>query len=194
MIIANTLSDDTTLSSTVANNAQIEALNWLADAFWNVPSSDLLERFNADAFVHAGYNAQLVDGLRNAIESMDEAALHDAAVDHTMMFALGTENAPLPYESVYSGSDRQLMKPERDEVYALYQRYGYVPMSDDVQEPEDHVSHELRFLAYLLESGNEDVIQDFLADHANRWIPLFAQEVNDQADTAFYKSISQLML
>ena len=86
------------------------------------------------------------------------------------------------------------MKSIRDDVFALYQQYRFAPLSDDVQEPEDHISHELRFLAYLLESGKDDAIEGFLTDHARRWMPLFAQEVYDQADTELYKAIGKLML
>lgn len=194
MSIAKALNDSEASSSTVANDSRVESLNWLADAFWNVPSSDLLHRFSADAFAEAGFDARDVEALNRIVESMDVSELHDAAIDHTTMFALGSPKAPLPYESVYSGSDRQLMKPERDVVYALYQEHGFVPLSDEAQEPEDHISHELRFLAYLLQAGNEDVFNAFLNDHINRWIPLFAQEVNEQSDTAFYKSVSKLMI
>lgn len=188
MIVANASSAEE------AKAAQIESLTWLAEAFWNVPTADLLDRFNAEAFIGAGYCAADVDGLRQTIEEMDETALHDAAVDHTSLFALSTDQAPLPYESVYSGSDRQLMKPERDQVFALYQQHGFVPVSDDTQEPEDHISHELRFLAHLLETDNDAAINVFLAEHTNRWFPLFAQEVKDQANTPFYKAITELML
>ena len=194
MILANALTEDSPAVSTVAKDAQVRVLNWLADAFWNVPSSDLLSRFSADDFIMAGYEPSQVNALRDAIDGMDENDIHDAAVDHTMMFSLGSDNAPLPYESVYTGSNRQLMKPVRDDVFALYQKHGYIPLSDDTQEPEDHVSHELRFLASVLENEDNEAVSSFLDDHAHRWMPVFAKVVHDQAATGFYKTISTLMI
>ena len=78
-------------------------------------------------------------------------------------------------------------------VREFYQRH-------DVQAPDwramsdDHITHELQFVALLLERGEEREAARFLKQHLMAWLPDFAQRVGQRAETPFYAALAALTL
>lgn len=166
-------------------------LEWLADAFWNVPTVELIEE---GAALFAG---------GTALEDVD---LRKAAVEYTGLICSCVEGSPFPYESVYSDGSRLLMRPVRDEVLAFYVDNGFTPNGGEGNEPEDHVSTELRFMAHLLRreasllkcdasqaAEISKVRVSFKQAHLDKWVPVFCDEVIAKADAGFMRDVSELL-
>lgn len=78
-------------------------------------------------------------------------------------------------------------------VRAFYRRHG-VQVPDWRARADDHISHELDFVALLLERGNEREAARFLKTHLLAWLPDFARRVAQRAATPFYAALAALTL
>lgn len=97
------------------------------------------------------------------------------------------------------------MQQERDEVLKEYRQAGLV-RSKDFKEPEDHIAIELEFMAYLCRKASESFQtedmaisleylrkqKDFLEKHLLVWVPSFCKDLEQAAESGFYKGIAQL--
>lgn len=167
---------------------------WLADLLWNVPTRQLIDRYDQRSFEEAGVPNEVAKRLSDSMAAMDDAAIHEAAIDYTGLFASYREEAPHPYESVYSTPDRMAMMPVRDEVVGIYADANYQPLKTEDREPEDHVSHELRFCGWLLDQGKPEECRAFVDDHLSKWIPRFASEVRSQAALPLYPAATEALV
>lgn len=132
----------------------------------------------------------------------------ELAVDYANLF-LGIKyireksGIPHPSESVYMSG--YMFQNERDQVLNMYLEAGIVK-SPDFKEPEDHVSLELYFMAYLCRKALEFIKKEnfkeslkfinmqkkFFSDHLVRWVPKLADDVIKYAETDFYKAIGRI--
>ncbi len=184
--------------------AQASSLRWLARAFWNVPDQAWLDAFDGEELRAAGVSTDIAGRLADAISSAGEGFLRDAAVDYTSLFASSDLAAPHPYESIYFGRARQMMQGCRDDVLLCYQAAGFDSASaepSEANEPEDHLSYELCFLAYLLDFAvyaenveERDLYLDeagrFAEEHLGVWLASFVFEVSEQAGTELYRAVA----
>lgn len=173
-------------------------LRWLADAYWNVPGPALLD----------GFDPALAEGLADGSElasavgaARAERELRDLAVDYTGLFASTREAAPAPYESYFADGTATVMGEARDRVAERYAIEGYVPERGESNEPEDHLSSELRFAAFLLERSAEGgpdsdrlaaAARTFAREHLAPWLPAFRDRVALFADTGFYRAVAKV--
>lgn len=192
--------------------ASCRLLTWLADAFWDVPSAWLASEFpDGEAGLLASRLASMAQATACVEELFhaDEDALRAARVEYTALFCSTDDGAPFPYESVYHTQERLLMRPSRDDVVACYEAAGYRPAQGDGNEPEDHLSIQLRFLAALtaVEGGIADarvaladmsseearrMREDFAAEHVRSWLPRFSEEVEARARSPLYPALTAL--
>ncbi len=98
-----------------------------------------------------------------------------------------------PFESVWRDEDHLILQGPTFEVREFYQRYHY-PTVDWRAMPDDHLVHELRFLAHLLDNGAQEAAADFLDRHLLQWLPDFAARVAQRADTATYAALALLTM
>lgn len=98
-----------------------------------------------------------------------------------------------PYESVWRDEDHLMMQAPTFAVREFYQRHG-VQVQDWRHRPDDHLSHELNFVAFLLERGQARDAARFLAEHLMTWLPDFAERVGQRAQTPFYAALALLTL
>lgn len=98
------------------------------------------------------------------------------------------------------------MQGARDEVRELYRAGGYAAGQED-GEPEDHLSNELRFLAFLYDrarlaqEAGRDAERDgalseasaFKEGHLDRWVPFFCDRASATAESDFYRNILVLL-
>ena len=190
---------------------QAEGNRWLSRLFWNVPTAELLNAYGdvLEAWGDCDDLEPLVCRLGNELADIlnAEDGLRRLSIDYTGLFCSTRDGAPFPYESVYEDGERLLMRPVRDEVLAAYVDNGYQPMASDGNEPEDHLSLELDFIAWLMdaEASAEDVGDDaraaalhavreaFAAKHPAKWAPSFAKEVEEQAELPVYPAAAALV-
>lgn len=124
--------------------------------------------------------------LARALDPLDAEAI---AADNTRLFLGPADPVPV-WESVWTTEERLLYAPCEAEVHACYAASGFAPPR--ANEPADHLSLELAFLAALLSRGEQDAAQAFLAAHLGRWAAPCLDEIARRAATNFYRAIPPL--
>lgn len=144
-----------------------------------------------------------------------EGEFADAAVARRELEAeyirlfIAAEHVPCPpYESVWVDRTDEygfgLMFGEAtDRVSAAYLEAGMEP-EPDYHDAPDHVAMEMEFLAHLCSVAGgalqdeddtafiaaERCYRDFVRDHPGKWVGGFAEEVQRQANCAFYRALA----
>lgn len=125
--------------------------------------------------------------LARALDPLDAEAI---AADNTRLFLGPADPVPV-WESVWTTEEHLLYAPCEAEVRACYAASGFAPPCTN--EPADHLSLELAFLAALLSRGEEDAARAFLAAHLGRWAAPCLGEIACRATTDFYRAIPALV-
>ena len=140
-----------------------------------------------------------VDELRRALDAVNldsEDELDGLLWDYTRLF-IGPDRVPCPpLESVYTSPKRLMMQDAYDEVREFYARLGIEVGSADVMP--DHIGAELNFLAILygkMEAGPEQTVyknlaEEFLTTHLQNWVPRFTTDMEEAAETLFYRAVA----
>lgn len=128
----------------------------------------------------------------------------ELAVDYANVF-LGVKKKPShPSESVYKTG--LLMQEPYDEVLNMYWEAG-VDVVKEFKEPADHIAIELQFMSYLCRKSTEALMnkdnekllkylkmqKEFLEKHLLQWAPQLAKDIQESADTDFYKGFAKIM-
>lgn len=117
---------------------------------------------------------------------------NDLAADYAGIYLTHAMRAA-PYESVWRDEDQLMMQAPTFAVREFYTRHGVV-VQNWRHQPDDHLSHELRFLALLLERGERREAARFVRMHVMVWLPLFTEKVAQRAQTRFYADLATLTL
>lgn len=122
------------------------------------------------------------------------------AEDHLRLFS-GPQPLSPPWESVWCERDGLLFGEQTEKVRHIYQEWG-LTAENEGREPEDHLSMELGFLAFLLSlppdarsasnSSPETALHSFLHDHCDMWIPQCLDTASENAESVFYASSCRL--
>ncbi len=134
-----------------------------------------------------------------------QAVATQLAAEYAGLFLNAGRQPVYPYESVYTSPEHLVMQKARDEVVQLYRQEG-LDRSDAVREPEDHIAIELEFMAYLcrrsaeaLEAGDRAAClaylekqRAFLTDHLLVWVPAFATDTEQAAESGLYRGVARL--
>lgn len=143
-----------------------------------------------------GVMAQVLAELSRALDDGDAGtrrmADHELAADYADIYLTHALKAS-PYESVWRDDDHLMLQGPTFAVRAFYRRHG-IAVADWRAMPDDHLAHELGFVAHLLDSGEVDAAMQFLDGHLLTWLPGFAQRVAQRARTAVYASLATLTL
>jgi TorA maturation chaperone TorD len=139
---------------------------------------------------------------RDALLLLDQALRGlPAGVDGTLTDALAADYADIyltyglraaPNESVWLDEDNLTMQAPMFEVRALYQRYG-LQAPDWRRRADDHLVHELQFLAHLMAPATGDTLGEaaaFLDEHLLLWLPDFSARVAQRCATPFYAGLA----
>lgn len=96
-----------------------------------------------------------------------------------------------PCESVWLDEDHLMMQAPTFEVREAYRRHG-MQVQGWRRMPDDHLSHELAFVAHLLEADQAAAAADFLDQHLLRWLSSFAARVAQRAPSDLYSALALL--
>jgi TorA maturation chaperone TorD len=116
----------------------------------------------------------------------------DLAADYAGIYLTHAMRAA-PYESVWRDEDQLMMQAPTFAVREFYKRHDMV-VQNWRHQPDDHLCHELRFLALLLERGERREAARFVRMHVMEWLPLFTGKVAQRAQTRFYSDLATLTL
>lgn len=124
--------------------------------------------------------------------SLPASSADELAADYAAIYLTHGLRAA-PYESVWLDEDHLIMQGPTFAVREFYRRHG-VQVRDWRQMPDDHLSHELMFVATLLARGDEREAARFMGQHLMAWLPDFAHRIAQRAATPFYAALALLTL
>ena len=118
-------------------------------------------------------------------------------------------------ESVYLSGTHTIMQEPRNQVLAEYRSRGLAVDKDSFDWPEDHVSMEMLFMSHLCKQESDlcrqafetgecasidaglaevcDAQKKFFGEHLDKWVPMFAEQLSQNAKTLFYKGIAECL-
>ncbi len=175
-----------------------EALSLLSSMYLCKPSREALENWKTAL---SRESTLFLEELKKAISKIDttsEAELEELLWEYTRFF-IGPYKLPCPpWESVYTSPKKLMMQDSADKVRLLYAEAGLAINTDDVMP--DHIGVELNFLAVLLEwthaeTGNKDEqvkkTERLLNEHLLKWVPQFTVDMENAAETPFFKALAR---
>lgn len=170
----------------------------------------LLEKLQGMCFPADCGEDELSEGYRMLVEYLQclgSDPLTDLAVDYARVFlgaGIAGDAAAYPYESVYTSPKRLIMQDARDQVLTAYRAKG-LNKAVTIDFPEDHISLELEFMAYLCHETHHALAtkdwmaisvclkeqMDFLVQHLLNWVSAFCADVEKYAGTEFYRAVAK---
>ncbi len=175
-----------------------EVLELLSSIYLCKPSRESIENWQTALAAESSIFLDELKRVINGIDTASEEQLEELLWEYTKLF-VGPYRLPCPpWESVYTSPKRLMMQEAADQVMAIYREAGLVVNTDDVLP--DHIGVELNFLAVLfqkthMETDQKDHYVDmtgrFLAEHLSRWIPEFTRDMENAAETSFYKAVAK---
>jgi len=147
-------------------------------------------KFLAEMFMRPP-DVEMVEHFQDIFQTDLDESIHDIVDDFANLFFNPQEHL-LPHESAYVDLDDTLLISDDvpGTVYDSYLKEGLV--LEDASTAPDHISTELFFLSYLVESAKTDALKAFLLKHAVRWIPQFCDDLYDSASTEFYRELAAI--
>jgi TorA maturation chaperone TorD len=138
---------------------------------------------------------EVVDMLAETVETMafGDAERDELAADFAAIYLTHGLSAS-PYESVWLDEEGLAMQRPMFEARDAYARLS-LRAADWRKRPDDHLVHQMQFLALQLEHESDTALADaarFLDDHTLRWLPDFARRVAARAATPFYAGLAML--
>jgi TorA maturation chaperone TorD len=175
-----------------------EELSLLSSMYLCKPSREALENWKAAL---SGESSLFLDELKktlNEIDTTSETGLEELLWEYTRLF-IGPYKLPCPpWESVYTSPKRLMMQDAAVQVQELYEQAGLSINTAEVMP--DHIGAELNFLAVLLErthseinskSKQVDMTEKLLNEHLLTWSPDFTRDMENAAETPFYRALAR---
>ncbi len=175
-----------------------EAVVLLSSMYLCKPSRGCIENWKAALEEDSSI---FLSDLKKAISEIDIASgeeLKELLWEYTRLF-IGHYKLPCPpWESFYTSPKRLLMQEAADQVRQIYRETGLTINTADVLP--DHIGAELNFLAVLLQKSHMETKQKdhhiklagrFLSEHLLKWVPEFARDMENAAETLFYKELAK---
>ncbi len=182
----------------MTNNPE-KTLSLLSSMYLCKPTKGAIENWK---ILFAEDVPDFMSGLKesiNGIDSDSEEQLSDLLWEYTRLF-IGPYKLPCPpWESVYTSDKRLMMQEAYDEVEDFYSEVGLKIGNPNIMT--DHIGAELNFLAVLHEKMDGDpekrpyymhIAKRFMDEHVTRWTPQFTADMEQAADSTFYKALAQV--
>jgi putative dimethyl sulfoxide reductase chaperone len=183
---------------------------FLANCLIFEPSPDTLRSLKEHASVLEERSVPLLQSevtwaIQGLARSVTESSSQDLAIDFAGLFLGGRDGMVCPSESSYL--EKMLYGQATLQVIDFYGKHGFMK-ERSFQEPDDHFSLECAFMSLLgwrfvdiaakegVDSAvcrnNLEAQSDFHGDHLARWIPAWAKEIQQCAETPFYRAVALL--
>ncbi|SFB73573.1 Nitrate reductase delta subunit [Halobiforma haloterrestris] len=185
--------------------ARLELVNFLIDAFADVPSREFVETLLDDEI--AVPDGSVGEPLDRGFERLEafvadnegrdvEAVRDDLEREFTRLF-VGPRPPILPHETYYR-EDTDFRGAGLAEVEASYGAAGWSP-PEDYPEENDYVAVELAFLRNLVRRQGEGYEETFgyqrvfHQEHLSEWIDDLADDVRERTDEPFYAAVADVL-
>lgn len=117
------------------------------------------------------------------------------------------KNTAVPYESVFTSEEHEMMGPTRLDVVRRFAEDGF-QVNPNLHEPEDHLSFELEYMSTmsaraiaLCKAQDAKALHaniarqlEFLEQHLLNWTPQLLEAAQRYAKTAFYLGMLNVMI
>ena len=185
-------------------SSRMTAFRLLSDCFF-LPEPGLSEKLENLEFNMTNVSepaVKLVQSMRTEFKA--SADLEPLKVDFSKLFVGPYKLSAAPYGSVYLEGGRKLLGDSTLDVRNRYREADLVTATNFKDAP-DHITAELEFMYYLVFKeieafANSDMettinfIQKqkfFLEDHLMAWVPEFAGNIVEHAETLFYQNLAK---
>ena len=139
--------------------------------------------------------ALLRQGLDAVPTTPDPAALEELAAEYAAIYLTFAYHAA-PTESVWRDADGLERQSPMFAVRRRFARHG-LQVANWRRRSDDHLVHELAYLAALLRDGTEETLAEaatFLRDHLLVWVPAFAGRVARRCHHPLYAGLQLAMV
>jgi TorA maturation chaperone TorD len=140
--------------------------------------------------------------LRKELESLKD--LKELKIDFARLFVGPYSLLAPPYGSIYLERERKIMGHSTLDLLETYRNAG-VDLSDNFRDAPDHIAAELEFMYFLvfkeveaLENSDIETTlgflekqRAFLRQHLGAWVFDFADSIEKNAETGFYKNLAR---
>lgn len=171
-----------------------ESYKFLSECYY-LPDEELIQKVNDIAQTN-----QFFAELREC--TPPDVELESLRIDCTQLFIGPFKLLAPPYGSFYL-EDGKLMGESTIDVRGWYEKEG---LDIVIKDAPDHIAMELEFMYYLItkqiQAANEENIQDiqlsqqkqkaFLSTHLSRWLPGLVKNIQEYAQTNFYRRLATL--
>ncbi len=109
-----------------------------------------------------------------------------------------------PWESVHRSAEKLLYGEHTLAVRAFYRSFGLASRQSRL-EPDDHLSLELEFMAWLCQQASKPAVihtnqinsyvsgqSCFLSEHISQWVPALCDDIRQAAKSGFYRELASL--
>lgn len=176
-----------------------EAVGLLSSMYLCKPSREAVEKWKIALAEDTSIFLQDLKEAVNEIDTKSEEELEALLWEYTRLF-VGPYRLPSPpWESVYTSPKRLMMQDAADKVQKIYNEAGLTINTADIMP--DHIGAELNFLAVMLQKANAEaekkdyyskMAEKFLDEHLMKWISNFTRDMENAADTLFYKTLARV--
>ncbi len=184
--------------------ARAEAYKLLAECYY-LPTPELIGKLKDLEQQMSGVCTEAMLYIKEMYEEIKRLDDLDAlSLDFSRLFLGPYKLHAPPYGSVYLDGERQIMGKSTLEVRNKYRESG-LDISSDFRNPPDHIAAELEFMYFLILKeteaiGNSDIDstvsflekqRTFLREHLGAWVFDFANTIEEEAETDFYKNLAR---
>lgn len=162
-------------------------------ALWDIGYDNLLGlKLSRDPGKRA--MALFCHGMTDIPGILDQEALDLLAAEYADIY-LNNSLGASPNESVWLDDDGLMMQEPMFQIREWYLRHG-LAVPDWRNRTDDHLVHQLQFLAHLLAPGMPEAdlahAARFMDEHLLRWIGDFADRVATRCSTRLYAGLARL--
>lgn len=184
--------------------SRMEAFRLLSECYFlpNPDLPDILDNLELHLANVSKPAANCVRHMRKKTENGQN--LEALKIDFAKLFVGPYKLLAAPYGSVYLDDGRTLMGESTLDVENKYREEG-LDTAKDFKDAPDHITAELEFMYYLIykeiEAFSNSEIETalafvqkqkyFLESHLLAWVPTFAANIIENADTLFYQNLAK---
>ena len=185
-------------------SSRMKAFQLLSDCYF-LPDPGLSEKLENLEFNTANVCEPAAEWVQRMCKEFEASAnLEPLKIDFSKLFVGPYKLLAAPYGSVYLDGERKIMGDSTLDVKTRYREAG-LDTARNFKDAPDHISAELEFMYYLIFKeieafSNSDIAtaigliqkqKSFLEDHLLWWVPKFAGDIIENAETLFYQNLAK---